>query len=249
MDGVPNPFEEVQEAKIDTLATLQDYIVNLTPIIREPKIFVHQPYKEKECNDCHNPNSIGKLNAPLKELCFNCHDNFNNIYPMLHGPVASANCTKCHNPHKSKIKGLLLEEGNDLCFNCHDEQKIVRYPIHKTIEDASCTDCHNPHGGATNYLLQKNACYECHENFEDNYTNLHGPVAAGGLCTTCHESHSSTKPNLLKFAGKELCLNCHLSTDIYKSIEHNTTKKQNCTNCHNPHGSNEHYLLTKTVAE
>jgi len=46
-----------------------------------------------------------------------------------------------------------------------------------------------------------------------------------------------------------LCLNCHNQYDIYALQTHVTSKKQNCTTCHNPHGSNEHYLLTKAPVE
>lgn len=248
-DGVPNPLLEDGAVAIDSVSLgLLDSVALAKIVVKKPAFVIHKPYLEKKCNDCHS-SRMGKLKTPLNELCLTCHDNFDSSYSEVHGPVASGNCAQCHSPHKSKLKGLLLIEGNDLCFNCHDERKIVNYQIHKAIEDKGCTNCHNPHGGATEYLLQKNACFECHTNFEEKYTNLHGPVGAGGLCATCHESHSSPKESLLKLAGNELCLNCHNQYDIYALQTHVTSKKQNCTTCHNPHGSNEHYLLTKAPVE
>lgn len=245
-DGVPNPFLVDGAVAIDSVSLgLLDSLQLGKIAVKKPEFVIHQPYLEKKCNDCHSSNNMGKLKTPLNVLCLNCHDNFDRTYSALHGPVASGNCTQCHNPHKSKIKGLLLEEGNLLCFKCHDEPAIVSSKIHKTIGDKSCVSCHNPHGGANKGLLQDNACYECHEKFEATYTFMHGPVGAGGLCVSCHESHDSTKPSLLKLAGNELCLNCHNKADIYITQTHLTSKKQSCTHCHNPHGSNQPMLLTK----
>jgi len=250
LDGVPNPMEEVEVIQIDTIGTfLQDSYSTLTQILKEPEFQKHLPYQERKCNDCHNPKGMGKLNTPLKELCFNCHTNFNNTYTAVHGPVASGNCTQCHDPHKSKIKGLLLNEGQDLCFNCHDQNKVVGYKIHESIEDTNCTNCHNPHGGQNKFLLQPKACYECHDNFEEKYKYMHGPVGAGGLCTTCHESHAAKQPNLLKTTGNQLCLECHIKSDIDENKAHVNTKKQSCTSCHNPHGSSQPMLLTKIPLE
>ena len=85
-------------------------------------------------------------------------------------------------------------------------------------------------------------------NFEKKFTNLHGPVGAG-LCSACHENHTSKEPHLLKNKGKDLCFNCHLPKDVYANKAHKATEKQNCTSCHNPHGSQFPNLLTKNIAQ
>ena len=247
-DGVPDPFkkeEEVKRVVTDSLTDLVDYVAALEPVKNEPEWYTHKPWADRTCEKCHDQGQMGKLNVPLKDLCFNCHEDFNRYYPQLHGPVASANCTACHEPHKSRIAGLLLEENNDLCLKCHDQGRVESIAIHTGIEEKSCVSCHNPHGGQNKYLLQPKSCYECHDNYEDKFEYTHGPVQSGTYCFTCHDDHSSDKPKLLLQSGNELCLTCHHKDDVYNNVRHIDSKSQNCTSCHDPHASNDINLLTQ----
>lgn len=116
-------------------------------------IFYHEPYKDKQCDNCHQTRGSNQLTEPQPELCYNCHDDFSEQYDVLHGPVAGGYCTGCHNPHKSKIKKLLKSKGQQLCLNCHNKKDIMLNEIHFDIEDTSCIECHNPHGGDDRFLI------------------------------------------------------------------------------------------------
>jgi predicted CXXCH cytochrome family protein len=114
---------------------------------------VHYPYKEKECNSCHDENSKSELLTTQPGLCYKCHDDFSKTYKFVHGPVAGGYCTSCHNPHMAKEKKLLLRTGQQLCLYCHDSKDVLKNENHKDIADTECTMCHNPHGGENKFML------------------------------------------------------------------------------------------------
>lgn len=237
-DGVPDPYK-VEISVINDSIALDSTLtkgVFTKPIVRN-EFNLHVPYKKKECESCHDRDNMSKSKLPSPELCYQCHDDFNKAYQVLHGPVASGSCTQCHNPHKSKLENLLLEKGQGLCFDCHDNKKILGYKIHEKIESTNCTTCHNPHGGTNAYSLQSESCYQCHDNYKKEYKFLHAPVASNN-CSECHDSHKANTPKLLLYSGEDTCLNCHNSKEILTSEYHQEIKRDNCTECHNPHGGN-----------
>jgi predicted CXXCH cytochrome family protein len=117
-----------------------------------PDRCVHKPYKEKKCDECHTPDK--RLLMPMPELCYKCHKSFNESYAVIHGPVASGNCTNCHNQHSSTYPKLLIRPGQQLCLYCHNSSLIFASKVHKEIEDAECTLCHSPHGGKTRFMIK-----------------------------------------------------------------------------------------------
>lgn len=157
-DGVPDPY--LVEVKIvsDSVLMADGSKVEQLKIIPVTKngINVHEPYKKRECSKCHDRDLMNNTRIPLPELCFECHEDFSKRYKVLHGPVASGDCTECHNPHQSKFNNLLTWSGQDICLHCHEMERIFIDKIHKDITDTSCTECHNPHGGDNiNLLLTK----------------------------------------------------------------------------------------------
>ncbi len=237
-DGVPDPYKVEISAINDSLKLDSTSIKGVfsNPIVRN-EFNLHPPYKKRECENCHDRGSMSKSKLPLPELCYQCHDDFKKSYQVLHGPVASGSCTQCHNPHQSKLKNLLLKNGQELCFTCHDNKKITNNKIHEKIEKTDCTTCHNPHGGVNTYSLKAESCYQCHDNFKKEYKFLHAPVASNN-CSECHASHKAKTPKLLLRLDNEVCINCHNSKEIYATEYHQKIKKENCTECHNPHGGN-----------
>jgi len=246
-DGVPNPFEE---HKLDLISIDSTGLIMRDSILANAKSkrIPHKPYEEEKCKTCHKGYNKNESLANNKALCYTCHDNLENQYQMLHGPVALGYCTECHSPHQSINRALLKNNDKELCFNCHNEDDVISTIIHKSIEDTSCLTCHNAHGGSDSTFLNAGSCFECHDNYTNTYANVHGPVASG-LCFSCHENHTSKKQHLLKIVNNELCFNCHLQEDIYLNKTHIKSDKQNCTTCHNPHGSHNNYLLTKAPEE
>lgn len=233
-DGVPNP-DEASQLAIDPTAAFTDSTSNLEKSSM-PILSIHQPYRDKQCDFCHNQERMGELNDSSPGLCYHCHSTFENGHNFGHGPAAGGYCLECHNPHRATEKGLLVEQEEDLCLRCHNAVEISENIFHKISEVDGCVICHTPHGGDNQSLLQHGACYQCHENFVENYLFTHGPVAAGN-CSTCHTPHREGSENLLIKTNQELCFYCHDAERLAKNENHPKIEDTFCADCHNPHAS------------
>ena len=151
-DGVPSSdstksIKEV-DGVVDTGSTESPVVKSVTPLI-----FLHDPYKEKMCYDCHDRGYSNSTIMNPPELCYQCHEEFPNAFTNLHYPVDEGECDYCHNPHKSKYDNLLISPLNELCEECHDVDEIISGDLHEGIEKDECMDCHNPHGSNDEALL------------------------------------------------------------------------------------------------
>jgi predicted CXXCH cytochrome family protein len=154
-DGVP-PIGGQQPVIIrrETVPKKDSATLASKDITMTPKGSFHPPYANNKCNVCHDKEQMGKVLMPLPALCFKCHDEFEEKYPVKHGPVASGYCTACHSPHFTKNEKLLLRTGQQICLYCHNSKDILNNDeAHKDIGDTKCTDCHNPHGGKDRFML------------------------------------------------------------------------------------------------
>ena len=114
----------------------------------------HLPFMEKRCNDCHDFDQPGGLNAAPEQLCFTCH-------PAIiqggfaHGPAAVGDCLACHVPHTSPHESLLIVDRKEICAWCHHEVRQSR-KMHDNVgaRHMSCADCHDPHAGENNHFLK-----------------------------------------------------------------------------------------------
>lgn len=150
-DGVPDLNQTSMTITTDSLSMADSMAISENQFpVSTPYIF-HQPYEQKECDICHNNAFMGQLNEAQPDLCYNCHENFSDVYQYVHGPVVAGYCSKCHNPHLSKLESLLLLEGQSLCLQCHEAEWVFKNESHEGIEDYNCTECHNPHGGDNKY--------------------------------------------------------------------------------------------------
>jgi predicted CXXCH cytochrome family protein len=120
----------------------------------KPKIYYHEPFKERKCDACHDKSTMGKFLKPQPMLCYQCHDDFSQKFKVVHGPVGGGYCTACHNPHSGDSEKLLKRPGQRLCLYCHSSVQVMKNEMHKDIADANCTDCHNPHGGEDRTMLR-----------------------------------------------------------------------------------------------
>lgn len=175
-----------------------------------------------------------------------CHAEARN-FPFVHGPVAVSACSGCHTLTNAQAHKFKLERtGKDLCLFCHKQEDHA--VVHAPLKTGTCTDCHDPHGGPTRSLLAaatpQALCAKCHQDVTKGHPNVHGPVAAGG-CAACHNPHSSDYPKLLLKPAKDLCLECHVSSQQrmeLSRVAHEPAKKD-CLLCHNAHSSKERMLL------
>lgn len=114
----------------------------------------HLPFTEKRCNDCHDFDQPGGLNAAPDKLCFTCHAEIIQG-EFAHGPAAVGDCLACHVPHTSPHESLLIVAREELCAWCHREVRQSR-KMHDNVgaRNMSCADCHDPHVGENNYFLK-----------------------------------------------------------------------------------------------
>ncbi|RMF61701.1 MAG: hypothetical protein D6748_01025 [Calditrichaeota bacterium] len=158
-DGVPNPEQEqallADTTLADSVALAQRIFLRNKLAQRQPTYNLHPPYKERKCNQCHDRSQgTNRLKEPMPQLCFSCHTDFSKPYAVMHGPVASGNCTGCHNPHMSKNQKLLTRTGQNICLYCHESKLVFKNEEHEDLEPSdNCTDCHDPHGGDDRFLL------------------------------------------------------------------------------------------------
>ncbi|MFO0974141.1 MAG: cytochrome c3 family protein [Phycisphaerae bacterium] len=168
-------------------------------------------------------------------------------FPVLHGPIAAGSCTGCHTLSDAAAhKFTLARPGNDLCTFCHEPP--VGTVVHQPLKSGSCRDCHQPHGGQTRGFLAAGTvaatCVKCHKDVTGGKSVVHGPVAAGG-CVACHSPHASNYPKLLLKEGRQLCIECHVSTQQQletASVKHKPAG-ENCLLCHDAHASAEKMML------
>jgi predicted CXXCH cytochrome family protein len=187
-------------------------------------------------------------------------------------------CTDCHTAHgpeshKTRIgsttrvgidsddkpgsgtKAMLKRSEPQLCLKCHNSTKSdFSKPFrHKVLEgQMKCSDCHNAHGSfdLKNVRLSVGAdatCVKCHNDKQGPFVYEHLPITTEG-CATCHSTHGSTNPKMLKRNQvRQLCLECHssITTSLAPGVpsfhDQSNVRTQNCTTCHvKIHGSQSH---------
>ena len=125
--------------------------------------------------------------------------------------------------------------------------------VHPVAE--SCDSCHQslkgPHpqkNVKTFKLVQAppELCAMCHSPFGKK-PQVHAPVK-NGMCTTCHDPHSSDLPKLLVRPMRDLCLSCH-PDKVEAPFLHGPTSAGDCTACHSPHESENKALVLKDGPE
>lgn len=114
----------------------------------------HRPWKEKNCQGCHDFKAENKLLLPKTEICYLCHKNFIQG-EFVHGPVSVGSCLACHDPHSSENLSLLRESLEKICFKCHLEDRLAKAMHEKIIASGMlCVDCHDPHSQKVRYFLK-----------------------------------------------------------------------------------------------
>jgi predicted CXXCH cytochrome family protein len=148
-----------------------------------------------------------------------------------HAASAEEGCTSA-DCHAKLLKGSTVHPIAEACDGCHES---VETP-------------HPQKGKKTFKLTQEppDLCYTCHEKFGDKSV-VHFPVQ-NGMCTTCHNPHSSDQPKLLVQPMKDVCGACHADHLDFKFM-HGPVSAGDCTACHTPHESDNKALLLKEGQE
>jgi predicted CXXCH cytochrome family protein len=180
---------------------------------------VHEPL-ESGCDVCHTKDITEGI-SEIEDLCVGCHGEVvEDSDRYVHDALESKGmCTNCHNPHRGYGKELLRKVGDDICFSCHDEKsKKGRDVVHAPVVDG-CLNCHSAHSSDERFLLSSGInelCESCHADELQMHGHILGEDAKDPrtgedlTCASCHNSHSSDIPSLLRAEPKrELCMGCH----------------------------------------
>lgn len=169
---------------------------------------------------------------------------------LFHESNLLAGCRSCHDGGDA-VSDQGMEKG---CISCHSAV-ASRQIVHGPVAAGACTACHGkdslglvlvPAAYSVNGPLrgQKALCGKCHRETTAR-RSTHGPVAAG-MCTVCHDPHSSEHPGRLTMPVNALCRGCHARGELSTcSVRMNGGPGEPvvCTVCHDPHGSENHNLL------
>jgi predicted CXXCH cytochrome family protein len=117
---------------------------------------VHEPYGNKECEECHSTRYSNQLKAEGEDLCWTCHDREDFSDEVVHGPFAAGFCQGCHEPHRSEYEYLLVSDRADLCEGCHERYDMAAIPEHSGGDERLCQSCHDPHAAERKYMLKGN---------------------------------------------------------------------------------------------
>ena len=126
---------------------------------------------------------------------------------------------KCH---ATILSGKVVHAPTDSCDTCHES---VETP-------------HPQEGKKTFKLSQEppELCAACHDAIGTK-PNVHPPVK-DGMCTSCHDPHSSAEAKLLSQPVTDLCRACHDDKGSLANVH-----AGDCTSCHVPHDSEFKPLL------
>jgi predicted CXXCH cytochrome family protein len=139
------------------------------------------------------------------------------------------------------------------CLMCHPEKGEGAH-VHPAVT-MGCTTCHTgvdasniPHkfsGTAPRGLamVAPDLCFMCHDASKfSGAKDVHPPVTAG-MCTSCHDPHTSENEKLLVAAPPDLCYTCHEKRKFYGPVVHPPVASGMCTTCHAPHQSENPNLM------
>ena len=141
-----------------------------------------------------------------------------------------------------------VAESSCVTAQCH-ATLLTKKDVHPPSD--SCDSCHestatpHPQKGKTTFKLSSEPpelCTACHDAFGKK-SDVHPPVKEG-MCTTCHDPHSSNEAKLLAQPLKDLCTSCH-ADKVGAPHMHGPVSAGDCTACHTPHESDIKPLLLK----
>jgi predicted CXXCH cytochrome family protein len=165
---------------------------------------VHYPFKEQQCEACHDPVNL-TFTAEKNKLCFTCHIDMAEGFgkKVVHTPVKGGDCLECHLPHSSGGKHLLSADPPELCYKCHAriQAESNKKVVHPPFGSGECLTCHQAHSSDSRGLLNAGGgrlCFTCHSSEAEMFKKAHNNYSvAESDCVTCHSPHGSDAKKLL----------------------------------------------------
>ncbi len=118
--------------------------------------FLHNPFENKECEDCHQPAKNGKVvltQKDVKSTCAVCHEEQAKqiASAKVPHPGAQDDCTVCHNPHGGMTPGFLQPGPVAACLVCHPErvEDLKKKHVHQPASDQGAPPAMNRTGAST----------------------------------------------------------------------------------------------------
>ena len=113
-----------------------------------------------------------------------------------------------------------------------------KFILHAPYEEKMCESCHDIKASYKKIMSLPELCYQCHDDFQSTFKNIHYPIEAGE-CNSCHHPHQAKLAKLLLKSVRELCADCHDLDDLLSGDIHSGIDDTDCTECHDPHGSDD----------
>jgi predicted CXXCH cytochrome family protein len=154
--------------------------------------------------------------------------------PFLPRALAQESCVSV-SCHATTLRAGNVHAATEACDNCHTPLTEGAPP--------------HPQKGKRTFKLSSEPpalCADCHDALGTKST-VHSPVREG-MCTRCHDPHSSNEPKLLTAPASELCATCH-SDPLGHKLPHGPVSAGDCLACHTPHESQNPRLLTRAGDE
>jgi len=187
------------------------------------KAKVQHPGAAGDCTDCHSPHASPQPGLPKTDavnICIGCHTDIADLAKkkVHHEPAFGQGCYTCHEPHGGDNDHLLrAKTTNSLCLECHGpDSKPVKVAAEHvtTIFDGKVRLPEDYFAKVPVLPLQYGVGHpvEGHpvsdvKDFKDS-----SKILMPMNCLTCHQPHSSEKPDLLvkdQQNNMAFCATCH----------------------------------------
>lgn len=177
--------------------------------------------------------ALGSPDEP--KTCLNCHDT-----PDVTGVLHGAHMVK------ADARTKVSDEG---CQNCHGDSRA--HAARPADGQARPKPAVVFAGAAASPVAERNkACTGCHEGGAVMHWQGSQHENADLACSSCHSSHKTQDPMLVKTAQAFVCFSCHAEqrAAAVKPSHHPVTEGiMTCSDCHNPMGSPTLHMLKGTT--
>ncbi|HXX16024.1 MAG TPA: cytochrome c3 family protein [Candidatus Eremiobacteraceae bacterium] len=183
---------------------------------------VQHPGATGDCTDCHSPHASKYPGLPKTDsvnICLSCHTDQaeQGKKRYVHRPAFETGCGTCHEAHGNDNEKLLrVRDVNTLCLECHgpDAPPPVRIEEQHlaAIFDGKVRIPEDALNRVPVLPLRYNLGHPTKGHPVANAYNTKTNTKADLTCLTCHQPHSSAKPDLLvndQEANMAFCKTCH----------------------------------------
>jgi predicted CXXCH cytochrome family protein len=187
------------------------------------KAKVQHPGAAGDCTDCHSPHAGKSPGFPKPDavaVCLGCHAEQaeQGKKTTLHQPAFQQGCATCHEAHGGDNQNLLRAAApNALCLECHgptaNPQPVEGAPL-VAIFGGHVKLPQNYFGRVPRLPLKYGLGHPVayHPVVDQMEADDVSKVRVAINCLSCHQPHSSAKPNLLvkdQVNNAAFCASCH----------------------------------------